>query len=426
MIRTLRAMTLAAVCMAAASAGAQDIRTYNDTVRRNTWTVTVGGGVSGTSMPKAADTGTHLRLGPEGFLGVKYYITPMWRLALNAGYIYSRNFNENITTTTTTEDGFMVGDHSTTLITNGARLDNTWKGHNYYADLTINWNFLDLWHYRKAQKWNLWLGAGVGYLYSDWTDGQMWAYDANALAQGDTYFNVYNHSWLNANDKGHYVNSLYIPMKLELEYDITPRWTVGAYGQAKWLPNNVNTMPKWFWGAGLTLSYNFLGKKMPTSKQKYEDALARLNQLQRDCDERNAALDKALQDQDKLNKQLRGENDDLQKKLKEQQAAARKTDHVVYFPCNKTFLTGEEMLRLDKFAAQMKQNPDLKLEIVGEASSDGVVEKNQTLSEGRLKTVIDYLTNQGVDASRIVTTSAIGDTKAEPKAEYRRVSISTK
>lgn len=419
-------MTLAAACMAAASAGAQDIKTYNDTVRTNTWTVTVGGGVSGTSKPRGAEDDTHLRVGPEVFVGVKYNITPMWRVALNAGYIHSRNFTGGIITSTKEEEGFMVGNdeygyHPGTLITNGARLDNTWKAHQFYTELNLNWNILDLWHYRKAQKWNLWLGVGVGYMYSDWTDGQMWAYDANALAQGDTYFNVYGHSYLNAQDFGHYLNSVYVPMSLSLEYDITPRWTAGVYGQAKWFPQSQDAMPKWMWGAGVSLSYNFIGKRFTSDRKKLDEALARYEQLRQDCDARNEALAKALADQEQLNKKLRDDQGELNKKL---EAKERITQHVVYFPLDKYYLTQQEKVRLDDFISKLKDVNDAKLTIVGEASTDGYVDHNQTLSENRLKTVLNYLKDNGVSEQSVKKTDAYGDTKAELHPRYRRVTIS--
>lgn len=429
-------MTLAAACMAAASAGAQDVKTYNDTVRTNTWTVTVGGGVSGTTKPRGAEDDTHLRVGPEAFVGVKYNITPMWRLALNLGYIHSRNFTGNIITSIK-EESITVGNHDATLVTNGARLDNTWKAHQFYTELAVNFNILDLWHYRRAQKWNLWLGAGVGYMYSDWTDGQMWAYDANAVAtdgswiadgnkftaQDNTYFNVRNHSWLNANDYGHYLNSVYVPLSLSLEYDITPRWTVGAYGHAKWFPQKQDFMPKWIWGAGLSLSYNFVGKRYTSDRKKLDEALARYAELQRDCDQRNDDLAKALADQEQQNRKLRNDQDDLNKKLN---AKARLTEHVVYFPIDKYYLTDQEKLRLDDFIKSLGSVSNPQLTVVGEASTDGYVDKNQTLSENRLKTVLDYLKQNGVSEASVVKTEAYGDTKAELHPRYRRVTISVK
>lgn len=416
-------MVLAAACAATASAGAQNAKTYNDTVRTNTWTVTVGGGVSGTTKPRGAEANTHLRVGPEAFVGVKYNITPMWRVALNLGYIYNRNFTEGFVTSTTEKDGFMVGDHSTTLVTNAARIRNTWKGHEYYAELAANWNILDLWHYRKAQKWNLWLGAGVGYMYTDWTNGQMWGFDENALAQGDTYFSMYTHSYYKEHSYGHYLNSVYVPLSLSLEYDITPRWTVGAYGHAKWFPKNEDLMPRWMWGAGVSISYNFLGKKMPTNKKKYEEALANYQRLSDDCDKRYIALNKALQDQEETNRKLRNQLNEQVREPVEQPKAAL-PQHVVYFPCNKYYLTELEKMRLDDFIEQLKQSGEAKLTLVGEASSEGYVDKNQTLSENRLKTVLNYLKENGVSNTCVKETSAIGDTKAQFHPRYRRVTIS--
>lgn len=429
-------MTLAAACLAATNVGAQELKTYNDTVRRNTWTLTVGGGVNGTTKQRDVESSMHHRLAPEAFVGVKYNITPMWRLALNAGFIYKRNYDEKIITTTKetpdykipysyTKDGQTVnGDFTATLITNAARIDNTWHGNLYYAELAINWNILDLWHYRKAQKWNLWLGAGAGYLYTDWSNGEMWAYDENALGQTDTYFNAYNHSYVRSYSTGHYLNSLYIPVSLSLEYDITPRWTVGAYGKYMFFPLKQDYGFKGMWGAGLSISYNFLGSKMPTNKQKLDEALAKYDQLQRDCDERNGQLDQALQDADKRNKQLLDEADNLRKQLSDKDAQLNKVpEHVVYFNVNKTNLTTQEKTRLDDYISRLKKSPAAKLHLIGEASAEGYKKSNQSLSEGRLETVLSYLKSQGINDASIVQTEAIGDTKSIFHPRYRRVTI---
>lgn len=420
-------MALAVACMVAANAGAHEPDTYNDSVRTNTWTLTVGGGISGaTNMRNVANVSRH-RVGPEGFIGVKYNITPMWRLGLNMGYLYNRRFVGEVahfsyTTDYTFPETANNREVTTDKTVNAARLDNGWTSHQLYGELAINWNILDLWHHRKAQQWNLWLGAGVGYLYTHYNNGQIWAVDEEAVAQGDGYFNVYNHPYLAADGIKHNLNSIYVPVSLSLEYDITPRWTVGAYGHVKFMTQKQDYMPRNIWGAGLSVSYNFVGKRFPSDKKKLQEALARYDELENTCALRATECANALQDEANKNKKLA---DEYNKKLAEKEAelAALKNGHVVFFPIDKDYLTDQEKLRLDDYISKVKGKSDVKLSVVGEASSDGITEKNQTLSEGRLSTVLNYLKSNGISEASVKDQKAIGDTKAEPNAHYRRVTI---
>ena len=83
------------------------------------------------------------------------------------------------------------------------------------------------------------------------------------------------------------------------------------------------------------------------------------------------------------------------------------------FEQGKADLNDDAKLALHDLAKVMKQNPDLKLNIVGHTSSEGDAATNQELSERRAKAAVDVLVNkEGIDASRL---NAVGKGSSEPK-----------
>ena len=82
---------------------------------------------------------------------------------------------------------------------------------------------------------------------------------------------------------------------------------------------------------------------------------------------------------------------------------------------------------LDKLAKIANSCPDTRIEISGHTDSEGIPERNNPLSERRAKAVLDYLTNSGVEASRLSSSGygadrpkATNDT-AEGRAINRRI-----
>ena len=51
----------------------------------------------------------------------------------------------------------------------------------------------------------------------------------------------------------------------------------------------------------------------------------------------------------------------------------------------------------------LQENKNFKVQIDGHTSSDGTVEHNQTLSEGRAAAVLDYLVSHGISRDRVVS-----------------------
>lgn len=70
--------------------------------------------------------------------------------------------------------------------------------------------------------------------------------------------------------------------------------------------------------------------------------------------------------------------------------------------------------RLAALGAFMRQYPNASLDVIGHTDSTGPESVNQALSEARARTVVNFLTNAGVDVSRL---SMAGKGESEPIAD---------
>ena len=407
-------------------------QTYNDTVRTNTWSVFAQGGVSYFWKVRGGDfNGAHKRVSPDAAVGVKYNIRPWVRVGLKAEYTQVRAAMEGALRISEQKD------IATTLNGNAAtkhiitdRIQNTNIMHVAMADLNVDFNIMDIWHNRRAQKFNLWLGTGVGY-FRGWNRNLLsFSTCEDVESKGDTYYNVESTDRIDSYSDNSHADALYIPLSLNAEWDITPRWTVGIYAEGKYLPLNKEITPKFMGMGGLKIAYNFVGKKVKTNKQLYYDAL-RANETLKHCCEEKEQLMNELADAKNANYRLQNDLDKARQEAAEANKLAAtnaqsKTEggHIVYFPVGGSKLTELEKIRLDDYVAECKKNGN-EITLVGEASADGNASSNQKLSESRLKTVLSYLKKKGVSDVVISDSQAIGASQ-KGDAKHRRVVINEK
>jgi len=95
----------------------------------------------------------------------------------------------------------------------------------------------------------------------------------------------------------------------------------------------------------------------------------------------------------------------------------------IYFEENKSDLTNEAILELDKVVYYLLKYPSLKVEIHGHTDDRGSNQDNLILSQNRCKTVCDYLNINGIDSSRL---SSIGFGKSKPKFQNNSISNRSK
>lgn len=75
----------------------------------------------------------------------------------------------------------------------------------------------------------------------------------------------------------------------------------------------------------------------------------------------------------------------------------------ILFDQNSASLNKDAKIEIEKLAALMNQNSGLQVEVVGNTDSRGTETYNQKLSVQRAKSVVEYIANKGIDASRFVT-----------------------
>lgn len=101
----------------------------------------------------------------------------------------------------------------------------------------------------------------------------------------------------------------------------------------------------------------------------------------------------------------------------------------VSFDTDKTDLKPALLPVLDSVARSLNQHPELRAKVVGHTDSTGALAHNQTLSVSRARSVTDYLSRQGVAATRLSVegrgpSDPIGDNAtAEGRALNRRVEV---
>src|SRR6185436_14385484 len=82
---------------------------------------------------------------------------------------------------------------------------------------------------------------------------------------------------------------------------------------------------------------------------------------------------------------------------------------------------------LDTVVALLKENPTFHLTIEGHTDNVGTVQSNQTLSENRANTVMQYLVKAGIDANRLHAAGygqqrpVAGNATANGRSQNRRV-----
>src|SRR5690606_27618360 len=81
------------------------------------------------------------------------------------------------------------------------------------------------------------------------------------------------------------------------------------------------------------------------------------------------------------------------------------------FDFDKSTLRPDAIAILDEAIEILKRYPDLRVEVAGHTDAIGTDAYNQGLSERRARAVYDYLTANGIDASRLVGPNGYGESR---------------
>jgi peptidoglycan-associated lipoprotein len=88
---------------------------------------------------------------------------------------------------------------------------------------------------------------------------------------------------------------------------------------------------------------------------------------------------------------------------------------IVYFDFDKSNIRPDQRSRLDYDAKLLGDNPDMHVQIAGHCDERGTVEYNIALGERRARAVKKYLTELGIDGSRMEIISYGEERPADPR-----------
>lgn len=393
----------------------------------STWSLYAEGGatmVHGLGM-SSVDAAPGMNIFPEIGAGVSFNIRPWIRLGANydfSKYAREQRFSEFQPLEIPAGEGTLSEQYG------GLVYSKMWT-HYHAADATIEFNLMELWRNRKDKRFNLYAGAGFGWLFAK---GNTYDISMGHERWSESYKETIN-TWLNAVNTSHKYDVGYVPMLLSAEFDISPVVTVGLQGNYKRLLSCDNA-PKGIGTASVVLRLNILGSKSgykSTGRKLRESELALAAMTvasaaaKADCEASGKAKDEALASAMSENASLKEQVETLGKENAE--LKARRTNEAlekltVQFANDSFKLSAAAKADLDAFAERMKALNETELVVVGEASATGASGHNQRLSELRIETVLDYLRKQGVDCSRAFR-QPLGDSGKDASDAARRATI---
>lgn len=395
--------------------------------RTATWSLYAEGGATmahGLGM-SSVDAAPGMNIFPEIGAGVSFNIRPWIRLGVNydfSKYAREQRFSEFQPLEIPAGEGTLSEQYG------GLVYSKMWT-HYHAADLTLEFNIMELWRNRQDRRLNLYAGAGFGWLFAS---GNTYDISMGHERWSGSYKETIN-TWLDAVNSRHKYDVGYVPMLLSAEFDVSPVVTVGVQGNYKRLFSCDNA-PKGIGTASVVLRLNILGSKSgykSTGRKLRESELALAAMTvsgaaaKADCEASGKAKDEALASAMSENASLKERVDALEKEnagLKARRTSETLKKLTVQFSNDSFRLSAAAKADLDAFAERMKALNETELVVVGEASATGASGHNQRLSELRIETVLDYLRKQGVDCSRAFR-QPLGDSGKDASDAARRATV---
>ena len=368
---------------------------------------------------------------PEIGAGVSFNIRPWIRLGLN--YDFSKYARE-LRFDKLQPFGDSARDRLLLEKTGGLAYTKMWTQY-HAADLTLEFNVMEIWKNRTDKRFNLYAGAGFGWLF----------------ARGNTYniamgnerwkekYKETTNIWLKAENTRHNYNTGYVPMLVSAEFDVSPIVTLGLQGNYKRLLKCDNA-PKGIGTVSMVVRLNLLGgksgyKSKSGKLRESENALAAMRDMneavKEDCEDSVHSLKDDLADSENEVARLKSELEDLKKEneaLKSQAEEKPKMSRdtlgniCVMFDFDSSKLRKQAKTELDDFAKRIKSTEGYELFVTGEASAGGDSRYNLKLSELRIDSVISHLSKKGIDCSRAYR-QPLGDTGKDSSKSAQRVTI---
>ena len=331
-------------------------------------------------------------------------------------------------------DGKPAGDRLLLEKTGGLAYTKMWTQY-HAADLTLEFNVMEIWKNRTDKRFNLYAGAGFGWLFAR---GNTY----NIAMGNERWKEKYKETtdiWLKAENSRHNYNTGYVPMLVSAEFDVSPIVTLGLQGNYKRLLKCDNA-PKGIGTVSMVVRLNLLGgksgyKSKSGKLRESENALAAMRDMneavKEDCEDSVHSLKDDLADSENEVARLKSELEDLKKEneafksqAEEKPKMSRDTlgNICVMFDFDSSKLRKQAKTELDDFAKRIKSTEGYELFVTGEASASGDSRYNLKLSELRIDSVISHLSKKGIDCSRAYR-QPLGDTGKDSSKSAQRVTI---
>lgn len=331
-------------------------------------------------------------------------------------------------------DGKPAGDRLLLEKTGGLAYTKMWTQY-HAADLTLEFNVMEIWKNRTDKRFNLYAGAGFGWLFAR---GNTY----NIAMGNERWKEKYKETtdiWLKAENTRHNYNTGYVPMLVSAEFDVSPIVTLGLQGNYKRLLKCDNA-PKGIGTVSMVVRLNLLGGKSgyvsKVSKlRESENALAAMRDMneavKEDCEDSVHSLKDDLADSENEVARLKSELEDLKKENEALKSQAEDKPEMsrdtignicVMFDFDSSKLRQQAKTELNDFAKRIKSTEGYELFVTGEASASGDSRYNLKLSELRIESVISHLSKKGIDCSRAYR-QPLGDTGKDSSKSAQRVTI---
>jgi len=421
-----KVLTLTCALLLSVAASAQ-VSDYSQ-LRTNSWSVYGLGGVSavtGDRLMGNVNASSDTYVAPMVGAGVNYNIRPWVRLGL--GYETSKYLREQ---------------RWDKVQADGLSYRSLEVAH-HDVEFDVDFNLAQIFRKKgESGRFNAYLGTGIGGIFAYGADykismGQKETVDPDPMNDNYTF-----QTWLKAGNSRFDYNGLYVPANLSLEYDITPRFTLGVRGSLKYiLDDEKDNLPTMIESVGGLLRVNFVG-----SKRGYRSKAKQIVSLENDLattvanvdalTARNAKLSDDLASEQKDNESMKNELSAVKASLEDCGADKKTVDalreeirdlkaeqFVVYFDNASDKITRKGWATIVEAADKLKADEDATMVITASCSTPGGDEYNKDLSDRRAAAVRQALKENGVCESRITDVISLGKEGMTSAASCRRAII---
>ncbi len=362
------------------SAGALRAQGPYREARTGTVGLRLGGGVSwsfGSSFENIGANEINL-FQPYGEAGLLFNIKPWVRIG--ADYSYTRMIREQMFSTLSPASGAGILPGS---VEGFAYRD--LKSRFHAASLTGEFNLMEIGRNNNKGRFSLWLGTGAGYLFSQ---GNVWSLSVGDIIRSDNWSQTVE---FEGHNEPQDYNAPFIPATVSLEFSFLPQVALSIGGGFRYIISKSDIAPKSQAYAKAGLVFNLTGK----GRHPSAPAVLPAPPMKPDTVVVEKPVEKVVE-----------------KVVEVPSPGIVITDDMLPYV---TFELGSSKLdervnatALSLLVSILKANPSIGFDVFGWTDHSGGDDINDPLSEARAKVLRDYLVNQGISPSRILSVKGLG------------------